>query len=773
MPGNTTVRPDSDATHNNATGPKIGVLTSGGDAQGMNAIVRAVVRTALQAGATPYAIHEGWKGAIAGGDFIRELNWSSVSSILSKGGTAIGTARSDEFRERDGVKKVVKNFVDKGIDRLVVIGGDGTLTGADELRELWPELLAELVEEGTISEEAGKRHQRMHLAGVVGSIDNDLVGTDMTVGADSALHRIIEAIDAIAATAASHQRTFIIEVMGRNCGYLAMMSAIAGGCDYMFIPEQPPPVGWETQMCDKLRVGRERGRRDSLIIVAEGALDQDGNPITANQIADAVYEHLGEEARITLLGHVQRGGEPSAYDRWMPTLLGYTAALDLVNADDEFEPIIVGTQGNRVTRLPMMETIQNTRKVKTYLKERDWESAVSVRSGGYKEMIEVFNSISSPVEKVPEPGVASPRVGIIHAGGLAPGMNPAARAAVKLGIDRGYTMVGIEGGFPGLIDGKIRTLKWGDVEGWAEDGGAELGTRRNIPGPDQYYSLARALEDANLDALLIIGGFVGYKMAYDMLQEKDRYPAFNLPVICIPASIDNNLPGAEFSIGADTALNTNVNLLDKIRTSASASQRCFVAETMGRKNGYLALMSAISSGAEQVYLYETGISLPQLSKDTQRMVSAFEQGRNLYLVIRNEDASPYYTTDLLAKVFEAEGHDLFDVRTSIMGHAQQGGRPSPFDRTFAVRIVNFAMKTLEKQLNSKQRNAHSFHVGHVNGKMTALPLTHMPDLIDMIDRIPYDPWWLGLKDVVNVVSDRYYDEELADLSVIRQDSAED
>ncbi|XCB36702.1 6-phosphofructokinase [Arcanobacterium hippocoleae] len=120
-----------------------------------------------------------------------------------------------------------------------MIGGDGTLSGADELRELWPELLAELIAEGAISESLGARHQKLYLAGVVGSIDNDLVGTDMTVGADSALHRIIEAIDAIASTAASHQRTFIIEVMGRNCGYLALMSAIAGGCDYVFIPELP------------------------------------------------------------------------------------------------------------------------------------------------------------------------------------------------------------------------------------------------------------------------------------------------------------------------------------------------------------------------------------------------------------------------------------------------------------------------------------------------------------------------------------------------------
>lgn len=763
--GDTQAELDHDTTASG--GPKIGVLTSGGDAQGMNAVVRAVVRTTLQAGGTPYALHEGWKGALTGGDLIEELTWSSVSNILAKGGTALGTARSDEFRERSGIKKVVKNLVDRGIDRLVAIGGDGTLTGADELRELWPELLEELENDGEITAEQHEKHKKLYIAGVVGSIDNDLVGTDMTVGADSALHRIIEAIDAIAATAASHQRTFIIEVMGRNCGYLALKSAIAGGCDYLFIPELPPADGWEQAMCEKLRMGRERGRRDSIIIVAEGALDRSGNPITAQQVAQAVQDNLGEEARITSLGHVQRGGAPSAYDRWMPTLLGYTVALDVVRAEESFEPVIVGTQRNRIVHLPMMEAIRNTRKVKTYLKDGDWKSAIASRGEGFGEMIDIFKAISTPLSYEPDDDAGAARVGIVHAGGLAPGMNPAARAAVKLGIDRGYTMVGIEGGFPGLIEGNTRVLKWGDVEGWAEDGGAELGTRRTIPGPDQYYALARAIEDAKLDALIVIGGFKGYKMAWEMWQEKDRFPAFNIPVICVPASIDNNLPGAQLAIGTDTALNTNTNMLDMIRTSASASQRCFVAETMGRKNGYLALMSAISSGAEQLYLWEEGITLPQLAADTERMIDAFERGRHLYLVVRNEDASEYYTTDFLARIFEEEGHSLFDVRTTILGHAQQGGRPSPFDRTLAARMVSSAITTLEAELRSPGKHVCSYHVGQVDGIIQALPLTRMTDLIDMEDRVPVDPWWLSLKNVVYAVSDPLYDGPLDELDIAR------
>ncbi|MFP7696545.1 6-phosphofructokinase [Trueperella sp. LYQ143] len=744
---------------------KIGVLTSGGDAQGMNAAVRAVVRTALQLGAQPYAFFEGWRGPVEGGDLIKKMEWSDVSSTINRGGTAIGTARSEEFRQRSGIKKAVRNIVAHGIDRLVVIGGDGTLSGADELRELWPELLEELVAEGEISAEVAHTHAKLHIAGVVGSIDNDLVGTDMTIGADSALHRIIDAIDAIAATAASHQRTFIIEVMGRRCGYLALMSAIAGGCDYVFIPELPPEEGWEQGLCDKLRRGRENGRRDSLIVVAEGATDRQGNPITAQQVKDVLSQGLGEDARITSLGHVQRGGTPSAYDRWMPTLLGYTAAWDMVHATDESEPTIIGTRHNKIIRLPMMKAVQNTRAVKEYLASGNWQAAIDSRGSGYRDMINLFETLSSP--EAPQRQENSPRVGIVHAGGLAPGMNPAARAAVKLGMDRGYTMVGVEGGFPGLLDGKIRELAWSDVEGWVEDGGAELGTRRTIPELDQYYALGRAIEEARLDALLVIGGFKAYKMVYNMLAESSRYPAFKIPMVLVPASLDNNLPGSEFSIGADTALNFNTETIDRIKQSGSASRRCFVVETMGRKCGFLALMSALTTGAEQVYLYENGINLAQLAQDTAKMIRSFQSGRQFYLVVRNEDASEYYNTEFLRAIFEEEGGDLFDVRATVLGHAQQGGNPSPFDRTLAVRYVNKAMQVLDEQLSSGKSGM--YHVGMIDGSLEARPVAHMNELIDMEERLPYDPWWLSLLNVVYVVSDHNADGELEQLSIVTEE----
>ena len=735
---------------------RIGVLTSGGDAQGMNAAVRAVVRAALRMGAQPYAVMEGWAGAVAGGDSIRPLNWDSVGSILHRGGTVIGTARSAEFRERDGQLAAARNLLEHDIDRLVVIGGDGSLTGTDAFRTNWPGLVAELAERGEISPEKAAAHPALMVTGLVGSIDNDHVGADNTSGTDSALHRILEAIDDISSTAASHQRTFIIEVMGRHCGYLALMAAVAGGCDYVLVPELPPAGGWEEDMCRKLAKGREAGRRESMVVVAEGATDRSGNPISADDVKRVLSERLGEDARVTILGHVQRGGKPSAYDRWMSTLLGCAAAHEAVTATPESEPVIIAERHNRISRLPMMEQIRATRAVKDLVASGDYEGAVAARGASFGEMLRIFETMSTPPELDPDaasdqsPSAESKRVAIIHAGGLAPGMNTAARAAVRLGLDHDFTMLGVYGGFPGLLDGDVRELSWDDVEGWVGDGGAELGTRREIPTIEQLYSLGRAIESHRIDALLIIGGFNAYLSAYELVSERDRYPAFKIPIICVPASIDNNLPGSELSIGADTALNNAVGALDSIKQSAAASHRCFVAESMGRKCGYLALMSGIATGAERVYLNEDGLTLAQLAQDSARMVDSFRSGRQLYLVIRNERASKNYTLDVLAKIFSQEGHGLYDVRHAAIGHLQQGGDPSAFDRIMATKLVAHALDLLAEQLEAG--TYHSSYVGLTGGRISHHRLERMNDELDLASRRPLHQWWMGLREAISLVS---------------------
>lgn len=727
---------------------RLGVLTSGGDAPGMNAAVRAVVRTALSAGAEPFAIMEGWIGAINGGDSIRPMKWASVSSILNKGGTVIGSARSDEFRTYEGRTRATKNLLEQGIDRLIVIGGDGSLSGADEFRREWAQQLEGLVESGEVSAELAAAHPELTLVGLVGSIDNDLVGTDMTIGADTALDRIVTAMDQITSTAASHQRTFIIEVMGRHCGYLPLMAAVAGGADYVFTPEAPAHPGWQQDVCARLQEGRDAGRRESLILVAEGARDTEGKDVTTQDIAEALKDGLGEDARISILGHVQRGGSPSAYDRWMSTLLGYAAAQELLNPQAYGQACILGVRHNRVTRLDLEQAVINTRSVQKMIDSGDYVAAKKARGNTFFEMSQIFHVLSDPPDEA-NPANA-PRVGILHAGGLAPGMNTAARAAVRMGINRGWNMVGIDGSWQGLADDRIRELTWSDVEGWAFDGGAELGTRREIPPVESYYAIGRAIERNRLDALLVIGGFNAYLAVMQMSQERSRFPALAIPTVLIPASIDNNLPGAELAIGADTALNNAVWALDRIKESAAASKRCFVAEAMGRKCGYLALMSGIASGAEYVYINEEPLTLGQLSEDSVILRESFEQGRRLLLVVMNEETSTHYNRSFIAKAFEAAGENLFDVRDSALGYIQQGGVPTPFDRLLATRLVHAGLNSLEESLSSGA--AEALYVGMDSHEITARPIEDMPRDVDMKARRPKKQWWLSMYPIIEVVS---------------------
>lgn len=727
---------------------RIGILTSGGDAQGMNAAVRAVVRTAITRGTEVFAIFEGYQGMIDGGDQIRRFGWEDVGSILSKGGTVIGTYRSKEFRERGGRLKAVKNLLLHGIDRLVVIGGDGSLSGLDLFKQEWPGLVAELVETGEIDPVVAEAHPALLIVGLVGSIDNDLVGTDMTIGADSALHRIVNAIDDLASTAASHQRSFVVEVMGRHCGYLALMSAIAGGCDYVLIPEFPPEVGWEQRMCAELRRGREAGRRDSIVIVAEGARDREGRHISSEYVRQVLEDELAEDARVTILGHVQRGGAPSAFDRWSPTWLGYTAVDELLKATPESDGIVIGIRGNRMTGINLMESVRKTREVANLIDDGDYAGAMGLRGSSFKEMTKIFRETAEPsrVDAADE----AKRIGIIHAGGLAPGMNSAARAAVRLGIARGHTMLGIHNGFHGLRDGEISELDWATVEGWTADGGAELGVRRSVPKLDWLYSISRSLEEHRVDALLVIGGWNAYQSAHVLYTERERYPAFNLPIVCVPASIDNNLPGSELSIGADTALNVLVESIDRLKLSGSATKRAFVVETMGRWCGYLALMSGIAGGAERVYLHEEGIDLADLVSDMAWLRESFTAGRRLFLAVTNENANPNYTTDFIARMLQEEGGDLFDVRTSVLGHIQQGGSPSPFDRLLATRLTSHAINVIARELDAG--TSSGYYVGLQGTKVSESPLGHMMEHMDRDFRRPLDQWWLQLRPVLEAVS---------------------
>jgi 6-phosphofructokinase 1 len=338
----------------------------------------------------------------------------------------------------------------------------------------------------------------------------------------------------------------------------------------------------------------------------------------------------------------------------------------------------------------------------------------------------------------------------MHSGAPAPGMNTAVRAAVRLGLDKGHIMLGIQNGFPGLIDGEIDEMNWMSVNGWASMGGSELGTNRKIPSGSDYYAIARSIEEHQIQGLLIIGGWTGYESAYRLLQERPNFPAFNIPIVCLPATINNNLPGSDLSIGADTALNNIVEAVDKIKQSAVALRRCFVVEVMGRKCGYLALMSGLATGAERVYMNEEGVTLRDMQEDVENLTQGFKSGKRLGLIIRNEDANPIYTTSFMCSLFEEEGGGLFDVRQSILGHLQQGGNPSPFDRIQATRLTTRCIDFLIEQAE-KDSTASAF-IGLQGRDIKFQNLEDFPRMANMEKQRPKEEWWMELRPIARILA---------------------
>jgi 6-phosphofructokinase 1 len=725
---------------------KIGVLTSGGDAPGMNAAVRSVVRAALAEGADVFVIYEGYQGMCDGGDRIRRMKWEDVGGILHKGGTIIGTARSDLFRERHGRKQAAYNLLQHSIDNLIVIGGDGSLTGANRFRQEWPDLLNELVAEERIAPETAVAHTQLTIIGLVGSIDNDMWGTDISIGADTALHRITAAVDAISSTAASHQRTFVVEVMGRRAGYLALMSAIATGADWVLIPESPPNLdNWEEKMCDVLRNGRAIGRRDSIVLVAEGAQDRNGKPISSSYVKQVLEERLGEDARVTILGHVQRGGSPTAFDRNLSTIQGEAAVASIITGNYHGQAILIGIKRNEITRTPLQECLDKTKEISQAVQQCDYAKAMQLRGSGFREAFQTVRTLVRALPHAPAPDQRQMRIAVINSGGPAPGMNTVVRATVRLGLDKGHTMIAVRNGFDGLAKGEIEQFDWMSVNGWAYIGGSELGTNRHVPENSDFYAIARNIEEHKIEALLIIGGWSGYAAALELYNRRNHYPAFNIPMVLLPASIDNDLPGSELSVGADTALNSIVEAVDKIKQSAVASRRVFVVEVMGGRCGYLALMGALASGAERVYLHEEGVRLRDLEEDVSRLVEGFRQGKRLGVVIRNEGANETYTTPFMCALLAEEGRGLFTVRQSILGHIQQGGDPTPFDRILGTRLAAKAVEYLEKQIEDQE--PESAALGLLRGSYSFTDFRDLARLMDMQNQRPKEQWWLDLRSV--------------------------
>ncbi|XP_077410764.1 ATP-dependent 6-phosphofructokinase, platelet type isoform X6 [Vanacampus margaritifer] len=791
-------------------GKAIAVLTSGGDAQGMNAAVRAVVRMGLYVGAKVYFIREGYQGMVDGGENITEATWESVSSMLQVGGTVIGSARCKDFRTHEGRLKAALNLVKLGITNLCVIGGDGSLTGANLFREEWSGLLAELVEQGSIEQQSVQTYSALHIVGMVGSIDNDFCGTDMTIGTDSALHRIIEVVDAIMTTAQSHQRTFVLEVMGRHCGYLALVSALACGADWVLIPEMPPEDGWEEKMCQKLSANRAGMKRLNIIIVAEGAIDRNNKAITTECIKDLVVKCLGFDTRVTILGHVQRGGTPSAFDRILASRMGVEAVLALLETTANTPACVVSLCGNQSVRLPLMECVQMTQEVQKAMDEKKFEEAVKLRGRSFENNLKTYKLLAhrKPESELP---ISNFNVAVLNVGAPAAGMNAAVRSAVRVGISEGHKMFAVNDGFEGFYKGQIKEIKWADVGGWTGQGGSLLGTKRTLPAK-HVGKIAEQMRTHNINALLVIGGFEAFLSLLELLTARGKYDEFCVPMIMVPATVSNNIPGSDLSIGADTALNaittalesllqlyearatyeefcipmcmlpatisnnvpgtdlsigadTALNAIvetcDRIKQSASGTKRrVFIIETMGGYCGYLATVAGLAAGADAAYIYEEPFDIRDLQANVEHLTEKMKTSIQRGLVLRNENSNENYTTDFIYQLYTEEGKGVFDCRKNVLGHMQQGGAPSPFDRNFGTKISAKAMQWVTKKLVETFRQGRVFAntedscclLGMRRRALIFQPVVQLKGETDFVHRIPKEQWWLKLRPLMKILA---------------------
>lgn len=364
------------------------------------------------------------------------------------------------------------------------------------------------------------------------------------------------------------------------------------------------------------------------------------------------------------------------------------------------------------------------------------------------------------------------RIAFIHVGAPAGGMNAATRAAVAYCLTRGHTPIAIHNGFAGFARhhadtplSAVRSFDWLEVDGWASRGGSEIGTNRELPSESGIEKIASLFELYKFGGLFIIGGFEGFHALSQLRVAREKYPSLRIPMTLLPATISNNVPGTEYSLGSDTCLDELVRYCDTVKLSASATRRrIFVIETQGGRSGYVAILAGLAVGASAVYIPEEGISIDMLAADIKHLKKIFERdsgnSRSGKLILVNEKASPVFNAKLIADIIRHEAANRFESRDSIPGHVQQGGVPSPMDRTRAARLAIKCIEHIEKYegFQGKDILNDSLSCSVIGIRGASVVFSSMKDVeeneTDWPNRRPLNEFWLKYKDIVDVLSGR-------------------
>ncbi len=647
---------------------RIGVLTSGGDAPGMNAAIRAVVRTAIADGMEVIGIRRGFSGLIDE-DFVK-LDSRSVADTIQKGGTFLFTARCPEMITKEGQDTAAENCRKHGIEALVVIGGDGSFRGCQSLAD-----------------------RGINVVGVPGTIDLDIACTEYTIGFDTAVNTAMEAIDNIRDTSTSQERCSIIEVMGRHAGYIALWCGIANGAEAVLTTEL---YNYEEQkLIGDIQAKRKSGRKHYIIVNAEGIGDSEG-------MARRIEYATGMPTTATILGYLQRGGSPTCKDRVFASAMGAKAVEILNNGCSKR---IVAYKNGEFVDFDMDEALAMKKSLDPFLVDmlgrltRKGEGRMLLKEGMIPQV---------------EESQGKKTIGILTSGDDAPGMNAAIRAVVRTAIGYNMKVIGFRRGFAGLIENDYKEMTNSTMSETVQKGGTLL-LAANSPDFRTDEGLSKAVENIKalkLDALIVVGGEGTMRGGADLIER-------GINVIGIPATVDLEVACTEYTIGFDTAVNTAMSAIDKVRDTSASHERCSIIEVAGMNSGHNALWCGIATGAEEI------LTKDYYDWDQQRIISEIiskkKLGKRLHLIV---NAHSVGKSGSLAKNIDfATG---LETRATVLGLIQNGGRPTCQDRVYASAMGGKAVDIINA-------GGHDRIVAYINGGFTdvdfaeALAMEKKPD----------------------------------------------
>lgn len=719
----------------------IGVLTSGGDAPGMNSALRSIVHTAIKNSIPIFGIYRGFEGLIE--DDIRQLGWNSETWDSSQGGTQLHTARSDRFVESKNRKEAVYNLVRRGIDNLIVIGGDGSMAGALVLKEEFNSHFCALLREGRLERRAAQRTVdlrkdcaateaahgderegvQLRIVGIPGTIDNDIYGTELSLGADTAINRVTEIVDRLRSTARSHGRIFIIECMGNKCGWITLMAAFASSGDYILLPESPRP-DWRADLKQTVRAYQNGHRQSILIFLCEGAVDTAGTSISLIDVKEVLGEYSPRALRI---GHVQRGGPTSAMDAILGTVSGIKA-VEYCLLDDPI-PRLVAYSSRGIKLIDLNQSIEGTRRNRRLFLDGHFGELFHTRDDLFKTLFNCFedhrakkvqkyneleaqkpqtgqpvykiahrhdredSGIRKKISEMPLDGVEEPirtersdvpNIAIMNDGPRVAGMNVILNTIVEEGLSSGHNLYYFMNGFKGIR--KKQRISSFELCRIKNDASVTIGTHTGkIPS---LKAIKKTLRAQKIDYLIVIGG----ARNLDVLRQLGN-------AILIPVSISNDIPGSGESIGCDSAMNSLLALSKTTKDTAFSLRKTFsIVEIGDLRTNYLPMMAGLACNAFDVIAGD-GETLSTLAALQKRLQKHFHRHkRSAVLILKDSKALKGLPPSSLGKILTA-GTGLRCIET-LAGPLANGSMPSAFDRIRGSLMALTALQAVVDALGS-------------------------------------------------------------------------